>query len=164
LKPDAFTAEDVKLAEAIARWVGIVAHKAELGQEIARNSVAQGRRAAAEELVTVLAHDLRNVVSPMTMRLELLCRRAQKDGRDVDVRDCDAARRAVRRLDRLISDLLDVARLDQGVFRIEAQPTDLAAIASDASGTLATPEHPVNIDCSEPTVVLADPDRVRQCV
>jgi hypothetical protein len=32
-----FTTEDVAFAEAIVRWVAIVAHKAELAQEIARS-------------------------------------------------------------------------------------------------------------------------------
>src|SRR4051812_11228276 len=42
LQPDFFTADDVKFAEAIVRWVSIVAHKAEMAEEIARNAVARG--------------------------------------------------------------------------------------------------------------------------
>ena len=37
----------------MARWVGIVIHRAELAAEIARNATEHGRRAGAEELVTV---------------------------------------------------------------------------------------------------------------
>ena len=33
-------------------------------------------RAVAEELVTILAHDLRNFVSPISGRLQLIARRA----------------------------------------------------------------------------------------
>jgi signal transduction histidine kinase len=74
--------------------------------------VEQGRRAFAEELVTILAHDLRSFVSPIYARLELIQRRAAQDKREADVRDSDAAISAVRRLNRLIADILDVARID----------------------------------------------------
>src|SRR6185436_13628421 len=56
LKPDFFGPADVTFAETIARWVGMIAHRAELVAQITRNALEQGRRAAAEELITVLAH------------------------------------------------------------------------------------------------------------
>jgi two-component system OmpR family sensor kinase len=164
LQPDFFTAEDVAFAESIVRWVGVVTHKAELGQEIARNAVAQGRRAVAEELITVLAHDLRNFVTPIAARLQLMRSRATKDRRERDIGDCDAADRAVARVNRLIADLLDVARLDQGILKLDIQPVNLAGMAQGVASALATPDQPVDVSCGEETVVAADPDRLRQCV
>jgi two-component system OmpR family sensor kinase len=164
LQPDFFTDEDVRFSQSVVRWVAIVARKAELTQEIARNAVEQGRRAVAEELITVLAHDLRNFIAPITARLQLLRRRAANDGRDVDRRDCDMAERAASRLNRLITDLLDVARLDQGVFQLDRQPVDLGGIAQDAAAALARPDHDVQVDCAEQTVVAGDTDRIRQVI
>jgi two-component system OmpR family sensor kinase len=164
LQPDFFTAEDARFAESIATWVGLVTHKAEMAQEIARNAVEQGRRAVAEELVTVLAHDLRNFVGPIAARLQLMRRRASDEQRERDVQDCDATQRTVDRLNRLISDLLDVARLDQGVLKLDVQPVALPDIARDVARALATPDHPVDVSCSEGPVVAADSDRLHQCV
>jgi two-component system OmpR family sensor kinase len=164
LQPEFFTPDDVRFAETVSRWVAIVAHKAELTTEIARNAVEQGRRTVAEELITVLAHDLRNFIMPVGARLDLIRRRAVGDKRPDDVRDCEAARRAVGRLNRLISDILDVARLDQGVLKLDIQPVDLGGVAHDAAAALATPDHEVRVECAEQTVVAADPDRIRQCV
>src|SRR5688572_21680405 len=56
LKPDHFKAEDESFARSVVHWVGVIAHRAELIQEIERGALENGRRAAAEELVTVLAH------------------------------------------------------------------------------------------------------------
>jgi two-component system OmpR family sensor kinase len=164
LEGDFFTPEDVRFVESIVTWVGVVTHKAEMAQEIARNAVEQGRRAVAEELITVLAHDLRNFVTPIAARLQLMRRRASDENRTRDVRDCDAAQPAVDRLNRLISDLLDVARLDQGVLKLDLQPINLSGIARDVARALATPDHPVQVSCSEETVVAADSDRLRQCL
>lgn len=164
LQADFFTAEDVRFVESIVAWVGVVTHKAEMAQEIARNAVEQGRRAVAEELITVLAHDLRNFVAPIAARLQLMWRRASDEHRTRDVRDCEAAQPAVERLNGLISDLLDVARLDQGVLKLDLQPINLSGVAHDVARALATPDHPVDVSFSEETVVAADSDRLRQCV
>ena len=68
---DHFNEQDERYAASIARWVASVAHRAELVEEIGRNSVEQGRRAMADELVTILAHDLRNFVNPISGRLQI---------------------------------------------------------------------------------------------
>lgn len=69
LKPDYFTDDDVRFAETVARWTATVAHRAQIVEEITRNAAAQGRQGAAEELITVLAHDLRNLMAPLDTRL-----------------------------------------------------------------------------------------------
>jgi two-component system, OmpR family, sensor kinase len=164
LHPEFFTEQDVSFAEAVARWVGMVAHRAELSEEIARNAAEQGRRAVAEELITVLAHDLRNYLSPIDIRLRMIRRRAESEARDVDVRDADAALKGVGRLTALISELLDVARIDQGVFQIEVRPVDLVGLVEDAVKGLSTPEHPIILKAAEELIVAADPARIRQCI
>jgi two-component system, OmpR family, sensor kinase len=164
LQPDAFTPEDVRLAESIAGWVSIVVHRAELVEEIAQNAVEQGRRAVAEELITVLAHDLRNYISPIVLRLELLRRRAKGEERAADLRDIDLASRGLQRLSGIVSDILDVARIDQGVFRMDIVPVDLVALLEDVSNTLSAPDRPVCTTASEEVMVVADPARLRQCV
>jgi two-component system, OmpR family, sensor kinase len=162
--PDLFTEDDVRFARVVVRWVGMIAHRAELAEQIARNAVEQGRRAAAEELVTVIAHDLRNLVAPIAARLALLEARARREGRDADVRDADAASRALKRLGGLITDILDVARIDQGLFQVEAHPMDLCALAGEVARTLSTPDHPVRVSGAGEVVVYADAARIRQCL
>jgi two-component system, OmpR family, sensor kinase len=164
LKPDFFRGADAVFAESVARWVGMIAHRAELVQEITRNAVEQGRRAVAEELITVLAHDLRNYLSPIAARLQLIRNRALRDERQGDLREAEIALRGVDRLTRLISDLLDVARLDQGIFQMDVQPTDLASIGREIARALSTPGHEVAFAAAQETIVAADARRVRQCV
>jgi two-component system OmpR family sensor kinase len=114
--------------------------------------------------VTVLAHDLRNFIAPIGARLHLLSRRAKRDGRSIDEQDAEGASRTLMRLSRLISDLLDVSRLDQGVLSLDVQAVELGTLAEEVASTLGTPEHQVIVDCSEQAVVVADPSRLRQCL
>jgi two-component system, OmpR family, sensor kinase len=164
LRPDQFGPADVRFAEMVGHWVGLVAYRAELVEEIARNAVEQGRRAVAEELVTVLAHDLRNYLSPLNLRLNMASRRSRQDGRDADTRDLDLALRTVGRLEALVTDLLDVARIDQGVFQVDPQPQDLGALVGELIKVMSTPEHTISLKVAEEVHVLADGARVRQCV
>ena len=164
LAPEHFTAEDVRVAESVVRWVGMVAHRAELVEQIARTAAETGRRAAAEELITVMAHDLRNFLAPISARLNLLNARAVRDQRPMDVRDCDRALQGVDRLGRMINSLLDVARIEQGVFQLTLQPLDLAELARAVARTLSTPEHAVEVAASSEIIVNADPERLRQCM
>ena len=166
LKPDFFTAEDARFAESVAHWAGIVAHRAELAEQIGRNAAAQARRSAAEELVTILAHDLRNLLGPLGLRLEVLSARAQGPQREEDRRDIDAAARTLDRLAALVSDLLDVARIDQGVFQVQPKLVDLGALVTAVAGVFDTPQHPVLVRVQEgdPIQVPADASRLRQCL
>jgi signal transduction histidine kinase len=164
LKPDFFRPADATFAEFVARWVGMIAHHAELTQEITRNAVEQGRRAVAEELITVLAHDLRNYLSPIGARLHLLRGRADRDSRQEDVREAETAIRGVDRLSRLIGDLLDVARLDQGIFNIDVQPVDVASVAREVSRAFSSPDHEIVARAMTEVVIAGDAKRIQQCI
>jgi two-component system, OmpR family, sensor kinase len=163
-KADFFTPDDVRFAESVARWIGMVGHRAELVQEIARNAVEQGRRAVAEELITVFAHDMRNHMTPVRFRLSTLRGRADRAKREADLREIELAQKALERLESLVSDVLDVARIDRGMFHIDAVAVEITALLHDCASTLSTPDHPVNVKAVEELLVSADPARVRQCI
>ena len=166
LQPDFFTADDVRFAEAVAHWAGIVAHRAELAEEIGRNAAAQARRAAAEELVTVLAHDLRNFLAPLTLRLDTLRLRAEGEKRADDLQDIDAASLTVERLSNMVSDLLDVARIDRGIFHLRTQAVNIGALIAQIAATLQSPRHPIILKVQEGDSIMVpgDPARLRQCL
>jgi two-component system phosphate regulon sensor histidine kinase PhoR len=48
----------------------------------------------------------------------------------------DQIARGTRRLENLVDDLLDFARIDAGTFRLERAPTDFAALAAEVAGSL----------------------------
>src|SRR5512133_2966475 len=118
--PGAFEEAHLELAQAIAQWIGTVLHRAELSEQ-ARGAREEGRR-AAQDLVTVLAHDVRNLLSPIAGRIALLKRRAERDGREADRRDCEAAERSVRAVTKLVENLLDVTRIERGLFELHRAP------------------------------------------
>jgi DNA-binding CsgD family transcriptional regulator len=114
-QPDFFSDRDLRFLRAVSRWVANTARSAELAERNAAAALEQGRRLAALELVTVLAHDLRDHLAPIRGRVDMLQRRAAREEDALDLRDTAELRKSVDYLSRLVSDLLDVVRIDQGL-------------------------------------------------
>ncbi|WP_164012438.1 GAF domain-containing sensor histidine kinase [Pyxidicoccus trucidator] len=161
-QPDFFSQDDLRFLLAVAGWVGTVAHRVELARELTKLATRSARRAAAEELVTVLAHDMANHLMPLRARIELIQRRARRDDARDYLRDADGAAQSLKALSRLINDLLDLSRLDQGLFTLRPQPMDVVALAKDVASSMRGPNHDLQYRGPEELVIVADPDRLRQ--
>ncbi len=166
LQHDFYTPDDAQFMDIVAPWIGLVAHRAELATEIARNATEQGRRAGAEELITVLAHDLRNYIAPINMRINVLRIRAEQERREDELRDIDLLGRSIDRLSELITDILDVSRIDQGVFQIRPRRIELAGLVREIVATFESTQHAIKltIQQGDSVWVSGDAARLRQCL
>ncbi len=163
-EPNAFTEQDLHFLEGIAHWIGTVVHRAELLQQVTASAAQEARRATAEELVTVLAHDFRNYLTPLRGRLGLLIRRATKEQRQQDLSDLRGIGATVSRLERLITDLMDTARLSQGLFTLTKQPVDLTHLVEETATALQTPTVSIEVQMPTELIIWADADRLRQAL
>jgi two-component system, OmpR family, sensor kinase len=152
-RPEAFSDQDLRLLGVTARWVGLLLERAQ-----------QGRETAATERMMVLAHDLRNLLAPLRGRLELLARRARREGHDRNLQDANGAIDALSRITRLTTDLLDAARLEQGLFTITPEPFDLAELVRETVAAAGPAETPIRVDAPPELVICADPGRLRQAL
>lgn len=163
--PEFFGEGDLRFLVTVSRWVGMVAHHAEPTESVAAEAAAQGRRVAAEELITILAHDFRNFLTPLRGRLGLLGRRARREGQERYLHDADELIGTVDRLDRLVRDLLDTARLEQGLFELHREPVDLVELARVTAADFASTPGAVEVRAPmDELVVCADASRLRQVV
>jgi two-component system, OmpR family, sensor kinase len=161
--PDLWTEDDLRFVEAAARWVGLVAIRAELGERLARHAEEQGRRAAADELIAILAHDLRNHLAPIRGRLQLMQRWAERERQQTAQRHAAEVAKGIDRLGHLVADLLDSTRLEQGLFTLECRPTDLVALAREVATVLTGTSNRVEVVACDPEVTaVVDGERVRQ--
>jgi signal transduction histidine kinase len=163
-KRDFFTEHDARFAEIAAGWISSVAHRAELMEAVGRNASEEGRRAAAEELMTLFAHDLHNYLAPLLIRLRMLQMRAEKENRKADVDDAERAVKVVNRIRAFSGDILDLTRLDTGVLTLEREVVDAVALVKEAASLLSTPDHMIEVKAAEEVPCAADPLRLRQCV
>ncbi len=161
-QPDHFTAADLAFTEAVAHWLSLLLQRVELVERQQREAEAVARHLVAEELVTVLAHDLGNYLTPLMGTIHLLARCAARDGRTTDVKLTDQAARSVARLHRLTADLLDASRVEQGLLQLRRQPTDLAELVRDTTDGLRMPHATLAVEVPDELLAEVDPDRLQQ--
>lgn len=167
LEPDHFSERDVRCAETLVRWIGVLAHRAELAEETRRNSIEQSRRATADELIAIVAHDLRNYLAPIELRLQVLKSGVLRASEPESVlEEIGRIFKAFGQLRAMVTDLLDVARLDHGLFRIEPTLIDVAELIRDSARSLARPDIHVDVRLQSTGRILmyADAGRMRQCI
>lgn len=136
---------------------------------------AEAARAEAEaadhrknEFLAMLAHELRNPLSPIGTASELLSRTVGKDSRAHTA--IEMIKRQVTQLTRLVDDLLDVSRITQGRIQLRQRPVELAGVVAQAVETaepqLRERRHRLSMTASsyEPLYVMGDFARLVQCV
>lgn len=162
--PQFFDEDDFHFLEAVSNWVGMAIHRAELSEGYSHEVADHARRMEAEEILTIMAHDLRNYLTPLKGRLELLRRRARREQQESLAREAEAIEQTALRLDRLVGDLLDAERLKQGVFALHPQDVDLVELVDEVVPIWRTPGHAIEVHGPEHLMVVADPNRLQQVV
>ena len=131
----------------------------------AARDVAQDASRAREEMLAVVAHDLRNPLSLVMMTTQLIDdtnpsgeRRAQLLG---------VIQRAAQRMNRLIEDLLEVVRQDSGQMQLDVKDVSVASLIEQTAEMFqaAAMEKDVSLEveaCPPELVVRADADRIMQ--
>ena len=154
-----FDADDLSLAEKLGRLAALEVDNAN------HYRLAQQAIRARDKVLGVVAHDLRNPLSTIAMSAELLL----EPDWDVDQRNrqLEVIRRSAARMDRLIEDLLDVARIEGdrlSLNRTHQNPKLLVREAVELNQALATKRRltlrsEIPDDCGP---IHADHDRVIQ--
>jgi len=80
--------------------------------------------------MAVLAHELRNFLSPVSSAVAVLERQSSRDPLTVEM--CAVIDRQIGNMTNLVTDLLDAGRIAQGKLSLKRQPIDLCAALADA--------------------------------
>ena len=120
---------------------------------------------ARDDTVGVVAHDLRNPVSAIKMLSQALINQAGSLADAIDT--LHLIRDAAVQMDRLIQDLLDITRVEEGRLSVDFQPVTTIALLEGALRTLRplveNAGHTLDVDLpSTLPTVDADPERIAQ--
>jgi len=83
-----------------------------------------------DEVLGIVAHDLRNPMNAIAVSAATMT--GVPVSEDQRLRQLEIIRRSAKELDRLISDLLDVSRIESGTFVIRAAPVHVRALLDEA--------------------------------
>jgi signal transduction histidine kinase len=102
-------------------------------EELEKRRHAELVAQAREDVLGVVAHDLRNPLSLIVTTTELLQEEDLAPGRRKQI--LEIAMRAGKQMNRLIEDLLDAVRLETGSFYLELEDVEVVAVFRQAEET-----------------------------
>jgi two-component system OmpR family sensor kinase len=114
------------------------------------------------QFVADASHELRTPIAAVSAYAELFERGGAEHSEDLP-RIAAGIRMETARMDRLVNDLLTLARLDEGLA-MDMEPVELVSLVSESvrTATAVGPEWPVRFWAAQPVEVEGDKDRLRQ--
>ena len=165
-KPSTFTQDDLAFVSIVAARVGSLIEAEDLRQREIQLQRVQAETKARQEFVGIVSHELKTPVAVIQAYTDLLLRRAERVGGDANA---DILRRIGEQADRmlnLIEQLLDLQRLEAGLFPLEISRFDVAALArrlvEETQAT--TQQHQLAVVATGEVVVSADRRRIEEVI
>jgi PAS domain S-box-containing protein len=146
---------------AIARETALAA------EQRARNAAEEALR-ARDRFLSIASHELRTPVASLQLATEALGR-ARRNGH-LDERRFEASvrriERAAERLGTLVSELLDVSRLESGAMPLRLEEVDLGSLAHEVAASLSSDDHRgrIIVDAEAGAATRGDSARLHQVV
>lgn len=149
-----------QLAASLGR---VRAHDEEQAVESVRRRTESTER-GKDEFLAMLAHELRNPLTPILMAAQMLKRRVTGLS---EMKQLDILERQARNLARLVDDILDVTRIARGKLELRRETIDLATVVArgieTARAIVEGRKHTLEtVLPSTPVVVDVDPVRIEQ--
>jgi two-component system CheB/CheR fusion protein len=123
-------------------FAGYIGSCVDITQQVRLESVLRAQAKALtetherkDEFLAMLSHELRNPMAPLRNVIELF--RSRQDDLDEELRrGLDIADRQLSHVNRLVDDLLDVARITRGRIQLERAPMRIRGAAESAIETI----------------------------
>jgi light-regulated signal transduction histidine kinase (bacteriophytochrome) len=153
---DLYAAEDIRRS----------ALEHDLERQVQREQEAVRLR---DELVAVVSHDLRNPMSIIVMQCSMMQRWAGSDS-TLEARQMRRAlgtiEKATTRMNNLLEDLLDTAKIEAGRYQLACVPLNVTSLLEEACGLLVSlaEAKDIELNCAvvPDLVIEADPERIFQ--
>jgi two-component system sensor histidine kinase KdpD len=145
------TAEDRQLLEAFANQLAVAVERQLVGKQQAVTLALQESDRLKTALISSVSHELKTPLAAIKASATALL--SQTSGiRGVDTELAEGINRETDRLTRLVSNLLDMSRLEAGALRPSLEWVSIADVISDVLDRMEPllPDHPIAVELAEP--------------
>ncbi len=135
-----------------------------LAREQQARAEAEDANRLKDEFLATLSHELRNPLNVVIGYAEILRRSDESQSHEFVVKAADTIRRNALAQAQLVSDLLDLSRLQMGKVALNQQPVSLSTIITDAIETVRTEATGKRLNLSiamDPEILVIEGDPVR---
>jgi PAS domain S-box-containing protein len=120
-----YTTTDLTVARELADRAAIAIHNAQL------YDAAQMAIRAREDILAIVAHDLRNPLGSILLSADFLLSSSPTNERRRGRKQIEAIKRGATRMVRMINDLLDLSSIESGHLAIDRAENDVAELVDD---------------------------------
>ncbi len=179
-----YTAQEMRLLGAVAQLVALVVERERLLQQRmeaeARALALAEANQRMDEFLGIASHELRTPVTVLVANTQLLLRQAERAQAQAGIQNAERERverelsllrrmdGQLKRLNRLLSDLVDVSRIRADRLDLRPEPGDLGEIVREivVEQRLAHADRDIRLEMpnTEPVPVFADSERIGQVV
>lgn len=120
-----------------------------------------------DSLVHMIVHDLRSPLAGIRAYLDLMKMDGEGKLEPEMTQSIDEARKVAVDMTEMVSDLLDVSRLESGKMPLEVSPVDLAALATEVAAATGRATHRVTVRVeasAEQARIIGDPSVIRRVI
>ena len=163
-----FTEDEVQLLQLVAGRVALAIEHARL-LEAERTARAEANEAGdairlRDEFLSIAAHELKTPITSLLGSAQLLVRRVEQADLGLDARTSDRVRTIetqAKRLGNLVTQLLDVSRVQAGRLMLDRRPTDVAELTRSVISHLGEQDNGPQIVVRGPQHATATVDALR---
>ncbi|NEU09651.1 PAS domain S-box protein [Flavihumibacter sp. R14] len=151
-----FNKEHEDLVQSVASQAGVALDNAKLYEEI---KILNSKK---DEFIGLASHELKTPLTSITAYLQVL-RRALTDEHSKDFVSKTLSQ--VNKLSALVSDLLDVSKIEAGKLQLTCEPFDISTLLNDTIDimSLSNPEHKITLNTAvNHLTVRGDTQRIEQ--
>jgi signal transduction histidine kinase len=121
--------------------------------------------ATRNDYIALISHDLRNPLTSILGTAQWLQKRLAEETLVQEAAMAERAVTSARRMNSMIQDLVESARLEAGQSELQTQPTDLLNLILELVGRIGTLDDQARLRVDAPDLappVLADPERIER--
>ena len=167
-KPRQWSEEEIRVLRCMADCVQVeIASKERLAKQNLELQQAAEVAKRQNIFLAQLSHELRNPLSPILNAAQMLCEGQFEDNEKPPI--YEMLRDQTLQVVRMVNDMLDLSRVEQGKIRIEKKPVDLRSVIESSVNAVRSSAveqgHAIKVQrCDQSFMVLGDFDRLVQVV
>jgi len=141
--------------------------EAALAAELAARQAAEDALRVREEFLSIASHELKTPLTTLSGHAQMVLRQLKRDRHleaERAVQSLETIREQAGKLSRLITQLLDVSRLEAGKLALERAPTDLTRLVEQAvsAARVLSEQHTITVAAPPSLEAWVDPLKLEQ--
>jgi signal transduction histidine kinase len=160
-----FAEDDLRLVQLLADQAAVILESRALIDEAARVQAREEATRLKDDFLSAAAHDLKTPLTGLIAQAQLLEHRARRNPEaPADVRGIKRLVEQSQRMRYLVTELLDVGRVEQGKLVDHREEVDLVAVVRESCAEQRGTLHPCALEAKEAVIGSYDAMRIRQLV